>query len=224
MLQAAMPELPEVEAVPAKPRTGDGAETVQAGDRATAGSARALPAPFRGPAGRQDRPVGRPPGQVPDDSAVVGRHAGHAPRDVGLVRDRRRAAGSGGCPSRSRRLPHVVGRRSSPSTIRGGSGSWISWTPRRWSAHPVLSKLGPEPLSPEFDASALARACKGKKTPLKVALLDQRVVAGLGKHLRRRGASPGRPVAGAPGVDDRDLVRARRRRRPDVSSPRSSRC
>ena len=46
--------------------------------------------------------------------------------------------------------------------------------------HPVLSRLGPEPLSPEFDAAALARACKGKKTPLKVALLDQRVVAGLG--------------------------------------------
>ena len=46
--------------------------------------------------------------------------------------------------------------------------------------HPVLSRLGPEPLSPAFDAAALARACKGKTTPLKVALLDQRVVAGLG--------------------------------------------
>ena len=46
--------------------------------------------------------------------------------------------------------------------------------------HPVLSRLGPEPLSPAFDAAALARACKGKSTPLKVALLDQRVVAGLG--------------------------------------------
>jgi formamidopyrimidine-DNA glycosylase len=46
--------------------------------------------------------------------------------------------------------------------------------------HPVLSTLGPEPLSPEFTASALAAACKGRKTPLKIALLDQRVVAGLG--------------------------------------------
>jgi len=46
--------------------------------------------------------------------------------------------------------------------------------------HPVLSKLGPEPLSREFDGAALARACRGKKTPLKAALLDQRVVAGLG--------------------------------------------
>lgn len=46
--------------------------------------------------------------------------------------------------------------------------------------HPVLSRLGPEPLSAAFDAHALARACKGKRTSLKAALLDQRVVAGLG--------------------------------------------
>ena len=42
------------------------------------------------------------------------------------------------------------------------------------------ARLGPEPLSHEFDAASLARACRGKKTPLKVALLDQHVVAGLG--------------------------------------------
>ena len=46
--------------------------------------------------------------------------------------------------------------------------------------HPVLSALGPEPLSDDFDAAALARACAGKRTSLKAALLDQRVVAGLG--------------------------------------------
>ena len=46
--------------------------------------------------------------------------------------------------------------------------------------HPVLSRLGPEPLSTEFDAAALASACARRKTSLKVALLDQRVVAGLG--------------------------------------------
>ena len=45
---------------------------------------------------------------------------------------------------------------------------------------PSLSGLGPEPLSDEFDAAALARACGGKKTSIKAALLDQRVVAGLG--------------------------------------------
>ena len=47
-------------------------------------------------------------------------------------------------------------------------------------AHPTIGALGPEPLSPAFDAAALARALRGKRTPIKVALLDQRVVAGLG--------------------------------------------
>jgi formamidopyrimidine-DNA glycosylase len=46
--------------------------------------------------------------------------------------------------------------------------------------HAALGRLGPEPLSAEFDAAWLARACRGKKTSLKAALLDQRIVAGLG--------------------------------------------
>jgi formamidopyrimidine-DNA glycosylase len=45
---------------------------------------------------------------------------------------------------------------------------------------PLLKGLGPEPLGNEFDARLLAQACAGKKTSLKAALLDQRVVAGLG--------------------------------------------
>lgn len=47
-------------------------------------------------------------------------------------------------------------------------------------AHPVLSQLGREPLSADFDAASLARACRGKKIALKVALLDQRIAAGIG--------------------------------------------
>ena len=45
---------------------------------------------------------------------------------------------------------------------------------------PLLKGLGPEPLGNEFDAKMLARSCANKKTSLKAALLDQRVVAGLG--------------------------------------------
>src|SRR5262245_46851818 len=45
---------------------------------------------------------------------------------------------------------------------------------------PLLKDLGPEPLGNEFDAAMLARSCYNKKTSLKAALLDQRVVAGLG--------------------------------------------
>jgi formamidopyrimidine-DNA glycosylase len=45
---------------------------------------------------------------------------------------------------------------------------------------PLLKGLGPEPLGNAFDAAMLARSCRDKKTSLKAALLDQRVVAGLG--------------------------------------------
>lgn len=45
---------------------------------------------------------------------------------------------------------------------------------------PFLRDIGPEPLGNAFDAAMLASACANKKTSLKAALLDQRVVAGLG--------------------------------------------
>lgn len=46
--------------------------------------------------------------------------------------------------------------------------------------HKLLAALGPEPLAPDFTAEVLARGLHGKATPIKSALLDQRVVAGLG--------------------------------------------
>jgi formamidopyrimidine-DNA glycosylase len=75
--------------------------------------------------------------------------------------------------------------------------------------HDGLRGMGPEPLDDGFDASALARACAGKKAALKVALLDQRIVAGVGNiyasealhHARlspRRRASTIATPAGAP--------------------------
>jgi formamidopyrimidine-DNA glycosylase len=45
---------------------------------------------------------------------------------------------------------------------------------------PLLRALGPEPLGNAFDAAMLARACRAKKTSLKAALSDQKIVAGLG--------------------------------------------
>lgn len=47
-------------------------------------------------------------------------------------------------------------------------------------AHPLLAKLGPEPLGNTFSEPYLIAALHGKNTPVKSALLDQRVVAGLG--------------------------------------------
>jgi len=64
---------------------------------------------------------------------------------------------------------------------------------------PLLRDLGPEPLGNEFDAAMLARSCEGKTTSLKAALLDQRVVAGLGniyvcEALYRAGIDPRKPA------------------------------
>lgn len=63
-----------------------------------------------------------------------------------------------------------------------------------------LRGLGPEPLGNAFDAAMLSKACLGKKTSLKAALLDQRVVAGLGniyvcEALHRAHLSPKRAAS-----------------------------
>lgn len=46
--------------------------------------------------------------------------------------------------------------------------------------HPLLAGLGPEPFGNEFNGPYLASRLQGRKTPIKSALLDQRIVAGLG--------------------------------------------
>ncbi|PTE15210.1 bifunctional DNA-formamidopyrimidine glycosylase/DNA-(apurinic or apyrimidinic site) lyase [Pseudogemmobacter blasticus] len=62
-------------------------------------------------------------------------------------------------------------------------------------SHPLLAVLGPEPLGNGFDEAYLVAALKGRRTPIKAALLDQHLVAGLGniyvcETLFRAGLSP----------------------------------
>lgn len=64
-------------------------------------------------------------------------------------------------------------------------------------AHKLLAVLGPEPLSNDFHEAILVAAFEGRNTPVKSALLDQRIVAGLGniyvcETLFRAGISPKR--------------------------------
>jgi formamidopyrimidine-DNA glycosylase len=47
-------------------------------------------------------------------------------------------------------------------------------------AHPLLAVLGPEPLGNDFNEPYLIARLQGRRTPIKSALLDQRLVAGLG--------------------------------------------
>lgn len=83
-------------------------------------------------------------------------------------------------------------------------------------AYPRIKHLGPEPLSNHFNAAYLDDQLRGKATPIKSALLDQAVIAGLGniyvcEALFRSGISPRRKaqsVAGkrsgrlAPAIND----------------------
>src|ERR1700722_3094204 len=96
---------------------------------------------------------------------------------------------------------HVVFHMSSGASVtfndprRFGSMKLVARD--KLDAEPLLKNLGPEPLGNEFDDAMLAHACKGKKTSLKAALLDQRVVAGLGniyvcEALHRAKLSPNR--------------------------------
>ena len=62
-------------------------------------------------------------------------------------------------------------------------------------AHKLLAVLGPEPLGNDFNEPYLVAAFKGRNTPVKSALLDQHIVAGLGniyvcEALFRAGLSP----------------------------------
>ncbi|WP_041527089.1 bifunctional DNA-formamidopyrimidine glycosylase/DNA-(apurinic or apyrimidinic site) lyase [Paracoccus aminophilus] len=65
----------------------------------------------------------------------------------------------------------------------------------------LFAGLGPEPLTDEFTGAVLAAALSGRSTPIKAALLDQRIVAGLGniyvsESLYRAGIDP-RTLSGA---------------------------
>ncbi len=92
-----------------------------------------------------------------------------------------------------------------------GGGARITFNdPRRFGAmdlmptlsadtHPLLALLGPEPLGNTFSESYLTTVLEGRKTPIKSALLDQKIVAGLGniyvcESLFRTGIHPARKV------------------------------
>jgi formamidopyrimidine-DNA glycosylase len=80
-------------------------------------------------------------------------------------------------------------------------------------SHRLLAGMGPEPLEAAFDAPALSAALAGKRTPIKAALLDQSVVAGLGniyvcESLYSARISPRRLAASVAGARATRLVPA----------------
>lgn len=79
--------------------------------------------------------------------------------------------------------------------------------------HRLLAGLGPEPLEDAFTEAVLSAALVGRHTPIKAALLDQTIVAGLGniyvcEALYRAGISPRRLAASVAGTRAARLVPA----------------
>lgn len=73
----------------------------------------------------------------------------------------------------------------------------LVWTEGDPDAHPLLARLGPEPLGRGFDADYLARVARGRRVAVKQFLMDQHVVVGVGniyasEALFRAGISPRR--------------------------------
>lgn len=79
--------------------------------------------------------------------------------------------------------------------------------------HKMLAGLGPEPLGNDFHEDLLKEKFSGRKTPVKSALLDQKIVAGLGniyvcEVLNRVGIAPTRPVGKIDAAEISTLVPA----------------
>lgn len=80
-------------------------------------------------------------------------------------------------------------------------------------SHPLLAAIGPEPLGDDFSAAVLVQRLGGRRGPIKPALLDQAVVAGIGniyacEALFRSGISPRRSAATIVGLRAERLVAA----------------
>ncbi len=76
-------------------------------------------------------------------------------------------------------------------------GCWL-WTDDP-AHHALLADLGPEPLSEEFNGPYLFRRSRGRKSPIKSFLMDNRIVVGVGniyanEALFKTGIHPNRPA------------------------------
>ncbi|PHV12721.1 bifunctional DNA-formamidopyrimidine glycosylase/DNA-(apurinic or apyrimidinic site) lyase [Chitinimonas sp. BJB300] len=75
----------------------------------------------------------------------------------------------------------------------------VLWQPGELFSHPLLHRLGPEPLGSEFTAIYLFTALRGKRSAIKLTLMDSQIVVGVGniyanEALFRSGIAPNRPA------------------------------
>lgn len=218
-----MPELPEVETV------RRGLAEVMEGRRFESVEVRRYDLRIPVPADFSDRLQGRTLEKLGrrakylvgefDDGTVLLAHLGMSGRMVIETPDE--AVRSPG------QFAHDPGRHSAHEHIvfHVGNGTVVRFSdPRRFglmtltdrasfAEHKLIRHLGPEPTGPQFTGAVLAARLKGKNTPIKAALLDQRVVAGVGniyacEALYAAGLSPRRKATTVQGGRADRLARA----------------
>ncbi|WP_299816572.1 bifunctional DNA-formamidopyrimidine glycosylase/DNA-(apurinic or apyrimidinic site) lyase [uncultured Jannaschia sp.] len=121
---------------------------------------------------------------------VVDDLAGAATRPGAFHRD------AGWLPQHDHVVLHTASHRVTFNDARR-FGAMDLWPTEDLENHWLMAKLGPEPLGNAFHADHLIAAFRGRTTPVKAALLDQRTVAGLGniyvcEALHRAGIAPTR--------------------------------
>jgi formamidopyrimidine-DNA glycosylase len=116
-----------------------------------------------------------------DDETVLLAHLGMSGRML-VAQD-----GAGAAPGHNTaggRHEHVIFALGNGTTIRFADprrfGLMVLTTRAALDTHPLIAGLGPEPTGEDFTGPVLAARLAGRRTPIKAALLDQRVVAGIG--------------------------------------------
>jgi formamidopyrimidine-DNA glycosylase len=217
-----MPELPEVETV------RRGLAPVMEGRRILSAETRRRDLRFPFPdrfaerlAGRTVVAMGRRAKYLMadlDDGEVLVMHLGMTGRFV--IEQAGRAIVPGEFETAITRLPahdHVVLEIEGGATITYNDVrrfGFMTLIPRAGlAAHPLTKDIGIEPLGNELTPERLAVLFAGRTTPLKAALLDQRLIAGLGniyvsEALHRAGLSPRRAAGSIVGRDGAPTRRA----------------
>ena len=114
-----------------------------------------------------------------DDGGVLLAHLGMSGRM--LVDEEGPDGSSPGTPAKHEHVTFVLGNRTFVRFADPRRFGMVDWVPEGGlAAHRLIANLGPEPTGTEFDGARLWKLLEGRRTPIKAALLDQRVVAGLG--------------------------------------------
>jgi formamidopyrimidine-DNA glycosylase len=142
-----------------------------------------------------------------DDGETLVIHLGMSGRMTVFAKNKSRKLGQfhyDAAPEEPEKHDHVIFETDAPARVAFNDhrrfGLMTLIDSDKIEEHKLFKAVGVEPLSKDFDAAFLAEALKGKKTPIKSALLDQRLIAGLGniyvcEALWRARISPSRRAA-----------------------------